>query len=285
MQGRLGIAWLTGLLVFSCSRRYVVKEPRVISGTHANVTAYALEASPGIWPMQASTTLLVGALAETKLRGATLGSASSSPCAGSHEFTEVYEDGALQPEGPLDLTGGHWLKFYFQSEDPKRGPLVGVSGLDLSLVTSAGPTCMRIPIAPSEPGSPEWQMAPSSAGLLAADGVRLFALRTASTSTVAPAWTIFTRLGAMYGPSRLWAEFSGGGTATTGYGDLILMAGGDRVLSFMPLRLRSSETGLPFGRRNFFLELELPGSLWFGTGDAPSLVPSAGAGFHVGLGI
>jgi hypothetical protein len=324
---RIGAAWAIGLSVglaplAGCNRSYVAREPRVIAGRHANAMAHELSGS-ALVPETASVTMLVGAAAETRLKGATLATASSPLCQGTHQFQAVHEDGAFQPQGPLDITGSHSLEFYFKSGDPTRSPWAPGTAVDLELETPESAECLRVPVISTEAGSSQWMMDPTSAGILTEDGVRLFPFRVASTSSIAPAWTIFTRLGAAFGSSRLWAEFSGGNDGSRQHGDVILSAGGDRVfletgrwavgvggaydlvwnldihpkssfryflhgprltpaLSFLPFPLRSSNTGLPFGRRNAFIELELPLSVWFGTGEAPGVVPSAGAGLSIG---
>jgi hypothetical protein len=302
------------LALGACTRTYDAAPPRVVTHPAINMAAYRMAIA---WVPTVEVRLQSSALEGTVLRGAKLAPLSSDPCSAGVDFDRIEADGIERLEGPLDLRGNHDLDVSFY----KAGSIVTEpSAVDLELDTPTGRSCTRVPLRGAE--SPDWTVhRDSSPGLSISVGTRGFPISTTSTVGVEPLWFLDERLGAAFGPYRIWTEFAGGPGRTTGYGDIVLAIGADRAVveagrfAFMlgagyevvwnvykaPGEERSSQRyafhgprvtpsfsytflndlpriGLPAGRRTFYAELEMPTSVWFGTGDAPhtTLVPGLG---------
>lgn len=238
----------------------------------------------------------------TSLRAAYLASAHDLPCTKGVLFTDVYRDGSLHLEGPLDLSGIHRVRFVYNGIDSLRGPLRDASAIDLALESPSGRDCDRVALA-GGPGDPSWSLSPSSPGFLVGAGGRAFPVSTTSAVGFQPVWTAFFREGIAFGLHRAWIEVSGGEDPTSRFGLVMVSLGGDRVLwrnahwmfslgagydlgataalvdnaptrfvlhgprvtpalSFAPLRL-SPTLGFPDDHRTLYIELEIPVAGWF----------------------
>jgi hypothetical protein len=302
------------LFLAACTRTYDAVPPRVVTHPAVNMAAYrmSMALAPTV-EVRLSSTALEG----TSLRGAKLAPISSDPCSAGLAFDRIESDGVERVEGPLDLAGAHALTLAFYRVG---SAVTEPSAIDLELDTPTGRSCTRVPLRGAE--GPAWKLHDdASPGFSISLGGRGFPVSTTSSWGVMPLFFIDERLGAAFGPHRIWFEFAGGPGRTTGYADIVLAAGADRALleagrlALMlgagyevvwnvykaPGEQRSSQRyvlhgprltpslsftflenvpriGLPAGRRTFYAELEMPTSVWFGTGDAPptTFVPGLG---------
>jgi hypothetical protein len=301
----------------ACSRTYDAAPPRIVTHPAVNLAAYQLTIAlaPTV-EVRLSSSGLEGTL----LRSAKLTALSADPCSAGVDFDRIESDGIERLEGPLDLRGAHDVRVaFFRAGSTITEP----SAVDIELDTPTGRSCTRVPLRGAEESG--WRLhEDAGAGFSVSVGGRGFPVSTTSAVGVEPLWFLDERLGVAFGPHRIWAEFAGGPGRTTGYADIILAAGADRVLfetgrlALMlgagyeavwnvykaPGEQRSSQRyflhgprvtpslsftflqnvpriGLPAGRRTFYAELEMPTSVWFGTGDAPATTFVPGLGINL----
>jgi hypothetical protein len=224
MHGRSRGAWhwLWFATLAGCARTYDATEPRVVRHEAVNVVASRLRLAPPFVGTDAR--LRTGARSGTMLRGAKLAPLANEPCARGTKFAQIKQDGVEQTEGPLDLAGNHDLDVTFVNTD--GDPWVQPLAVDLELGTPSGTSCARVALN-GDAGAPTWKMAEDSAGLLTMIGGRGFPFSTTHAVGIEPLWLMDVRVGAAFGRTRLWGEFAGGQGRTTGYGDIVLSAGGD----------------------------------------------------------
>ena len=292
---------MTALLVCTgCVRVYRPVDPTPERAAHVTVTPDQVTLQwLGARDVQVEASMEAGS--RTSLRAAYLASVHDPPCAKGVLFADVYRDGVLQLDGPVDLSGVHRVRFVYNGIDSIRGPLRDASAIDLAIESSEGTGCDRIALA----GAPDrpWSLSPTSPGFLVGVGVRAFPVSTTSTVGLEPAWTAFFREGLSLGAYRAWIEASGGEDPTSRFGLAMMSLGGDRVLwrntrwlvsagvaydvavtgalvehaptryglhgprvtpavSFAPLNL-SPVAGFPDDHRTLYIELEIPLSGWF----------------------
>jgi hypothetical protein len=223
---RLRLLVLLNFALLGCARTYRVSNPEVLERGPARFAIDEVRAN-ALERREVEVSLRSGARAGTSLRQASLARPAIAPCQARSSFSRIDADGVEQTEGPLELGGSHRLHLVFV--DPagnlSRGPLA----LDLEL----GPgdsACARLPLFGTA-GAPSYRLDDTSAGaLLSVGGRGLFPVTNTSHDGIGALALVVMRLGAAFGPNRLWGEFAGGTSTAHGYSDIVLAFGGDHTL-------------------------------------------------------
>jgi len=314
---RRWVACALPLLLASCARAYDAAPPRVATHPAVNMAVYrmAITLGPSV-ELRLSSTALEGTL----LRSAKLAPLSSEPCSEGVEFNRIESDGIERLEGPLDLHGAHDLVLaFFRAGSSVTEP--SAVDVELDTPTGRACTRVPLRGADGtgwkvrDDGSPGFSVSVGGRGFPASTtssvGVQpLFFLndRLGVAFGRNRIWGEFAG-----GPGRTmgYADIlvaAGADRVLFEAGRLALMLGagyeavwnvykapgeqrssqryflhGPRVtpsLSFNLLR-DVPRMGLPAGRRTFYAELEMPTSVWFGTGDAPPMTFVPGLGLSL----
>ena len=192
------------LLALGCGRTYRPLEPSVMSGPVVNATAYRVEAGgvPGDVTVRVRTTAIEGA----SLRGARLAARSSPACSGGRAFHQMWQDGAVRLEGPVDIAGSHDLGFVFAG--PEAVTLLGgPATLDLELEGPGGRSCARIDLL-SGPDDPRWKVTSTAVGASAGFGARAYPAVSHEIDGTKPGWSVEERIAISFGRNRLLADLA-----------------------------------------------------------------------------
>jgi len=214
-------------LAAGCTRTYAAVEPRVVQHERLSVVPHELVLPLALAPRMITVDLRTNGLPRTSLRAARLAPAVSQPCSSGADFVGVEEDGIEQTEGPVDLEGAHALSLSFVDES--TGILRHPMAVDLELGDTKPSSCARVPLIAGR-DAPQWRMRESSAGFLLSAGGRGYPLLTTSSVGIEPIAAFVMRMGAGFGDYRAWGEVAAAGGRSTGYTNLDLAAGADRVI-------------------------------------------------------
>lgn len=211
----------------ACTRSYTPVEPRISRHEVLNAAAQELELTFPIAPRVAVVRVVTNGRAGASLRGAKLAPPFSAPCSIGENFVRIEADGVERTEGPLDFRGPHELRLTFvdESNERFRHPFA----LDLELGDEGTPTCLRVPLV-SGRDAPSWRVKEGGAGFMLSLGGRGYPFSTTSSAGIEPLGALTLRIGAAFDAYRLWSEFMGAGGRTTGYTNVGLAIGADRVL-------------------------------------------------------
>ena len=133
-----------------CTRTYHPVSPRVTHGKRVN-TSFEGASLQWLGAKHFEVETRVATSPGTALLDARLALLDGPPCENGVLFIDVYKDDVVQPEGPVDIAGRHRMRFVFNGKDAVDGPLHGATAIDLLVRSKDGTSCERIPLAADEP--------------------------------------------------------------------------------------------------------------------------------------
>lgn len=144
------IGMCLAVMCVQCTRTYHPVSPRVTHGKRVNMS-FEGASLQWLGGKHFEVETRVAASAGTALLEARLAPLEGPPCERGVLFIDVYKDDGAQPEGPVDIAGRHRMRFVFNGKEAVDGPLDDATAIDLLVQSKDGTSCERIPLAAEEP--------------------------------------------------------------------------------------------------------------------------------------
>ena len=229
---------LLALTALSCARTYVPRRYALLD-TPA-VDAVVVRLRLGSLPShELELELELESPGQTKLWNARFALDPELPCGAGVTSSELELDGRLVRLPPAEIGGRHTLRVSFGGQpdtssvaiDRLRQSAWHPAHVELDVEDAAGArSCVRFPVLGGE-RAPDWQMAEGSAGLFIAVGGRVHPVGIARDDAIDPSGAFVERIGAVFGPHRLWGEFAAFGSGEASSYHLFGGVGADRVFA------------------------------------------------------